>query len=85
MLMETYSIHDSKSKTFSPPFFQRSRGEAIRAFSELANKQDNNIGKYPEDFCLYQVGTFEDNTGEIQAVKLVNVGLASQFVVDSTN
>ncbi len=82
MKLEAYSIYDSKSKIFSPPFFLRSRGEAIRAFSTTAGDKTNNVGKFPEDFTLFQVGHYDDNTGALTQGKLDSIGLASQFVVE---
>lgn len=83
MKLEAYSIHDSKSAIFSPPFFMRSRGEAIRAFSTTANNPDNNINKFPHDFALYFVGTFDDSEGKLTDMKLENLGLAVQFLTST--
>lgn len=79
MKTEAYSIYDLKAKIFTPPFFMRSRGEAIRAFTTTANDTTNNVGKFPEDFQLYQVGEYDDTTGKLTPTTLDSIGLASQF------
>lgn len=63
MLHEVYSIRDAKTEVFSPPFLQKARGEAERSFSQLSNDPETSIGRYPEDFDLYYLGQFNDNSG----------------------
>jgi len=62
MLLTIFSVYDSKVSAFMPPFFMRNKGEAIRAFVQIATSGDNNIVKYPADFTLFQLGTFDDLT-----------------------
>lgn len=63
MLHEVYSIRDSKTEVFSPPFLQKARGEAERSFNQLANDPQTFVGRYPEDYDLYYMGQFNDNSG----------------------
>lgn len=61
------SVRDGASAAFGRPFFVVARGQAIRSFQDEVNRQDNNndLHKHPEDFDLYCVGIFDDNTGQI--------------------
>jgi len=63
MKLEAYAIWDNKAKNFTSPFFMRSRGEAIRAFTSTVNDGSSQIGKFPEDFQLFHVGFYDDNSG----------------------
>lgn len=80
MKTEAYSIYDSKSKTYTPPFFMRQRGEAIRAFTQTANDPSSNINKFPEDYSLFHIGFYDDNTGKLEYCNPDNIGLATQFI-----
>lgn len=80
MNMYIFAIYDSKSENYGRPFFVRTRGEAIRFFTEAANDRSTNIGKYPGDFTLFELGTYEDNTGIFtQHAAFINIGNAVSF------
>ncbi len=63
MITQGFAIYDSKSGVYSPPFFQITKGLAIRAFSDTAADQNNMIAKHPVDFTLFYLGDYDDNTG----------------------
>jgi len=80
MILQAFSVYDSKAKAFSPPFFQANNALAIRAFTELANDEGrNNVSRFPEDFSLHHIGEFDDSTGKLSELPPTNLGLASQF------
>ncbi len=64
MIIQMFSIFDSKSLAYSPPFFQTTKGLAIRIFSDLATDTTNQVGRHPTDFTLFFFGDFDDNTGK---------------------
>jgi len=66
MLHELYSIRDSKTEVFGQPFQQKTRQEAERTFVSLSNDQTTFIGKYPEDYDLFFLGQYDDNTGKFK-------------------
>jgi hypothetical protein len=45
--------------------FVPSVGVAIRSFSDEVNRKDpeNQLHNHPDDFDLYELGEFDDNTG----------------------
>lgn len=63
MVLKAYSIRDSKSEIFNLPFFKNTHGEAERDFQQLVNDEKSTVNKYPEDFDLYFLGVYDDNTG----------------------
>lgn len=65
MLVQIFSVYDIKSKSFGQPFYSLTRGTAIRSFTDLVNDPQTSINKYPDDFTLFEIGTFDDNSGEI--------------------
>lgn len=62
--MTLYSIKDSKSQSFGGVFAFPSDGIACRAFASYA-KRDETMSSYPEDFDIYQLGVFSQDTGVI--------------------
>ena len=66
MELRIYSIRDAKAEIFNQPIFQKTHGEAERNFQTLVNDEKSTVFKYPEDFDLYYVGSYDDNTGLIK-------------------
>lgn len=66
MVKRIYAIRDTKAECFHNPFYQATHGEAERAFRTAVNDDKTTINKYPEDFDLYYLGEYDDNTGKMQ-------------------
>lgn len=78
------AIFDSKAKAFMPPFFQVNEHVARRTFSNIANTAGHQIARNPEDFVMFIIGTFDDESGELRPFpQHINLGLASQYVEQS--
>jgi hypothetical protein len=77
MLQFVVSVKDRAADVFNRPFFVPHRNVAVRDFTDEVNRSaaDNQLNKHPDDFDLYLIGTFDDNTGtfsmEEQPVVLV--------------
>lgn len=67
MKVQFYSVQDKKVGAFLPVFQMRSRGEAIRSFIDAVNTKDHQMNKHAGDYELFQVATFDDNTGVVVA------------------
>lgn len=66
MILKMFSIRDMKSELFNPPFYAITLGEAERNFQSLVNDKQASINQYPEDYDLYYVGEYDNNTGKTQ-------------------
>lgn len=71
-----YTIRDSKTETYSQPFVQMTDGQATRTVADMVNNPEHPIGKHPEDYVLFRIGTFEDNEGKIETEDSVSVANA---------
>lgn len=81
MILKVFSIVDLKADLYKTPFFMSSNGEAIRAFSDLANDDKSLLSRHPQDFKLYFIGTFDDSTGQLVSNEHPQpLGFASDFV-----
>lgn len=68
MIMLAFAVHDKAVGAYLPVFFARSKGEAIRSFETAANSQEHQFAKNAGDYTLYHVGSFDDNSGMLEAV-----------------
>lgn len=63
MVLKVFTVYDSKAEAFLRPFFMRSQGEAIRAFSELVNDGKSEFSKYPGDYTLFWISEYNEEDG----------------------
>ncbi|AKI26893.1 DNA binding protein VP5 [Gokushovirinae Bog8989_22] len=72
-----FAIYDKKANTYHKPFCEASTAAAERSFHFMVNDPNphNLIYAFPDDYCLYYLGVFEDDTGVLsplsQPVSLV--------------
>lgn len=86
MIYSLYSVYDEKIMSYGPVICMDNEVNAIRAFSSVANDKSSDIGRFPDDFRLYQVGTFDSEAGVIDRFPIpVLVASASKFVRSSEN
>lgn len=84
MIHSLVSIFDIKTGTFSKPVACPAEGAGVRAFGDAVNDPSVEYNKHPEDYSIWIVGTFNDQTGEFdtfvprqlaQAVALLKVSV----------
>lgn len=66
--MKVFSVYDSKVGAYLAPFFCRASGEAVRAFISAVNAADHDFRRFPEDYSLFELGEFHDETGALVAL-----------------
>lgn len=62
--LSIYSIYDTVAEVFNKPFTDINNASAIRSFTSSVQDQP-----HKNDYVLYYLGTFEDNSGEIMPAK----------------
>ena len=65
MKMKMYSIYDRCAAAYMRPFYTQRDDEAIRSFRDLALDAQHPVGQHPEDYSLFRIGEFDDNTGSV--------------------
>lgn len=63
MQLGVYVVLDKAVGAYLRPFYVRARGEAFRSFSEACNDKNSEFYKHPDDYVLYYLGQYDDNTG----------------------
>lgn len=62
-------VRDRAADVFGAPNFVVSIGGAIRSFSDEINREgdaNNMFNKHPDDFDLYKLGLFDDQTATFE-------------------
>ncbi len=62
------AVFDKASNAFGQPIFAPAKGVALRSFTDEVNNnyETNQMYHHPDDFTLYDLGLFDDNTGEFE-------------------
>jgi len=68
MQLKIYSIRDTKSNVFNNPFYKSTHGEAERDFTSVVNDEKSMINKYPADFSLWYLGTYDSDSGRFESL-----------------
>lgn len=78
MRYKVMSVRDRAANIYGQPFFVASTGVAIRGFRDEINRQadGNMLYAHPEDFDLFSLGEFDDNSGEfiVESPQQVMIG-----------
>lgn len=59
------ALRDAKTGAFYSPMCCTNESEAARTYGDLLEKGPELITKHPADFPLYEVGKYDEQTGEV--------------------
>lgn len=64
------AIRDRAANVYGLPTFVPSLGQAVRSFSDEINRvgENNILNRHPEDFDLYELGVYDDNSGLFESL-----------------
>lgn len=67
-----FAVLDAAAGTFGNLIVVPHVGVAVRAFTDQVNNpdRDNNFYHHPQDFALYEVGSYDDTQGVITPLPL---------------
>lgn len=80
MNLKVFSLLDSKTGHFSPPFFTHHVGNAIRMCIDVASDMSTQIARHPADFILCQLGTWDDQSGQFETSVPMQIGAVVGFL-----
>jgi len=80
---KVFAIRDRALDCFGQPFFAPSVGAALRSFSDEINRQDPNnaLARHPEDYDLFTLGEYDDQTGEFDTCRPSQVAVGKDLVI----
>lgn len=64
MILTICAVMDSAINAFGRPIFVPAKGAALRSFMDEINRPGSDFHLHPDDFTLYTLGHFNDETGE---------------------
>lgn len=78
------AVRDKRTEFFlTPAMYVRAKGEGIRWFMDTLNDPQGAFSKHPEDFDLYVLGEFDDNSGVFTQDASVPMRILSGMEVSS--
>lgn len=81
MVLKIFSIYDTKAEAYLPPFFSPTSGVAVRNFEAAAHDQSHAFHIHASDFCLMELGEFDDSNGSIKMLTAPrSLGLAINYI-----
>lgn len=64
--MRIFSVIDQKAEAYLQPFFAPNAAVAIRVCTAACEDEGHTFRRHSEDFVLFEVGGFDEQTGELQ-------------------
>ena len=68
MQVKLFTVYDSKAEAYFPPWIAPTIKAALRAFSDQVNKSGTPVNSHPEDYALFCIGEFDDNSGIVKSI-----------------
>jgi hypothetical protein len=83
MRYKVLAIRDRAIDAYGQPFYSASVGGAVRSFSDEINntREGNQLNQHPEDFDLFLLGEFDDNTGEFDITRPAQVAVGKDLLI----
>lgn len=80
-MLKICTVYDSKAEAYFTPMFFKNRAEAVRSFTEAAMDKATMLGKYPADFTMFELGTYDELTGKFVINSTpTSIGCALEFL-----
>lgn len=81
MINKMFVVFDCKAEAYLQPFFMQASGQAIRAWIDLVNDKTTQFSKHPEDYTLFELGTYDDSCAKFDVYATPkSLGVAIEFV-----
>ncbi len=80
MKTEMFTVLDQVADHYLEPFFSPTIESGIRAFKSVVQTEGHQFGKFPEDYALYHIGTYDGGQGTIEAKMPNKVAMATSFI-----
>lgn len=80
MMLEIFSVFDQAAKQFLAPFTGPTVEFALRGFREACETDGHQFRKFPEDYVLHHIATFDQEDGTTTSFDPRKIGMATSFV-----
>ncbi len=79
MMTELFCVLDAAASRFVDPFCAPTVDAALRGFKEAVMTDGHQFAKFPEDYSLWKVGSFDPETGLLVGIVGVKIAMATDF------
>lgn len=71
-IRKIFAVRDVKADAFGNPFVAQHVGIAVRSLTDAVNDPNlaTDIARHPADFVMYELGTFDESSGQIVPVEI---------------
>lgn len=69
MIHIVVAVRDRMLDAFDRPWVVPAVGAGVRAFQDELARPESPMNRHPEDYELFQLGTFDDATGELVSLE----------------
>lgn len=83
MQLYVFSVFDKAVGAYLQPFYARSKGEALRSFTEACSDDKSPFSKHGTDYVLMFHGVFDDGSGLFSTVEPERLLSANEAVSGS--
>jgi hypothetical protein len=74
------AVKDRAVDAFNRPLFVPTVGVAIRSFTDEVNRKDSELATHPEDYDLYELGSWDDQTAKFTELEVPRVITRAQDI-----
>lgn len=67
-MLKLFAVWDEKALAFGSPIACPTNGLALRAFADACADSRSPMVQYPGDYKLYELGTYDPNTGRVESL-----------------
>ena len=85
MLLKVCAVKDSAADAFGRPFFVPTIGLAMRSFIDEVNNRESPFNAHPDDYTLYEIGDFDDNSGALVSYEFPRLVLRGKEALSSVD
>jgi len=62
---EIFTVYDSAARRYLRPFHAQTIEMALRQFRAILTDPEHQFARFPEDYSLFHIGTFDSERGEV--------------------
>ncbi len=81
-MLKMFAVFDSKAESYGTPMFVSTKGLALRGFADACADPSSALAMHPADYVLYEVGSYEPNSGKLTDITPAVFVVAASSVVD---
>jgi len=78
--MNVFTVYDSAARKYLEPFFAETVEVACRMFRALVNKEGHQFNRFPEDYTLFHIGSYNDDEGQLSPISPHSLGVGLTYV-----